>query len=157
MNDNAEWDNLGNAIIEQAHEDYLEALLIEHNAVLMLKRAAKMKQSVLSFYGGDWYYSLTTVDPATLIDTARKQADYIIWQRGHKCGTCEIENCPHRQERTNWKLFHDGRRTCMKERDDKSETRKKQIGRLMDGLGLTEEQAVTAIHLVRGDQFGPKA
>ena len=108
-------------------------------------------------YGSKWYYSLTNVDPATLIDTARKQADYIIWQRNHKCATCEIENCPHRQERTNWKMFADGRRTCLKDKDSKSETKKKQIARLMDGLGLTEEQAELAIHLYRGDQIGHKA
>ena len=40
MNENMEWDNLGNAIVEQAHEDYLEALLLEHKAILMLGKAA---------------------------------------------------------------------------------------------------------------------
>ena len=157
MNDSAEWENLGNAIIEQAHEDYLEALLLENKAVLMLNKAARLKQSTLSFYGGKWYYSLTSVDPATLIDTARKQADYIIWQRNHKCATCELDNCPHRVERENWKMWADGRKVCAKEKDKRSETYKKQIARLMEVMGLTEEQADMAIHLCRNDKTGAKS
>lgn len=155
MNENMEWDDLGNAIIEQSHEDYLEALLLEHRAVLMLNKAARLKSSVLKFYGGKWYYSLTNIDPATLIDTARKQADYIIWQRNHKCAMCDIESCPHREERANWKMFSEGRRTCVKERDNVSETRKNQIARLMDGLDLTEDQAKLAIKLYNGYKTGP--
>ena len=155
MNDNMEFENLGNAVIEQAHEDYLEALLLEHRAVLIMNKAARLKSSVMSFYGTKWYYSLTDVDPATLISTARKQADYIIWQRNHKCETCDNEACPHRLLRENWKLWTDGRRTCVKERDNVSETRKKQIARLMDGLGLTEEQAKFAIHLYNGYKTEP--
>lgn len=151
-----EIDSLGNSVIERAHEDYIEALLIEHKAVLLLDKAARMKSSVLSFYGGKWYYSLTSVDPATLIDTARKQADYIIWQRNNKCETCEIETCPHRVLRANWKEWANGRRTCVKERKKRSETRQKQIDRLKAGLNLTDEQADLAIHLVRGDNISPK-
>ena len=113
-----EAENAGNAIIEQAHEDYLESLLLEHKAMLMLNKAARLKNSVLTFYGSKWYYSLTTVDPSTLIDTARKQADYIIWQRNHYCEACEIppEQCPHRVLRVNWRMWANGKRTCVKDR-----------------------------------------
>ncbi len=157
MNDNIEWEGLGNGIVEQAHEDYLEALLLEHRAVLILNKAAKLKRSVLSFYGNEWYYALTQVDPATLIDTARKQADYIIWQRNHQCATCEIETCPHKVERVNWKMWSDGRKVCVKERDKRSATYKSQLERLMNGMGLTEEQADMAIHLCRNDKTGAKS
>lgn len=109
-------ENLANGIITQAHEDYLEALLLENKAIRILNKAARLKQSVLHFYGTEWYYSLTTVDPAILLDTARKQADYIIWQRNHKCEKCENETCPHRVERANWKMWADGRRVCMNEK-----------------------------------------
>lgn len=110
-----EAENLGNGIVEQAHEDYLEALLLENKAIRILNKAARLKQSVLHFYGTKWYYSLTQVDPAILLETARKQADYIIWQRNHKCGSCDKENCPHRVERENWKMWADGRRVCLNE------------------------------------------
>lgn len=115
MNTNNEAENLANGIVAQAHEDYLESLLLENRAIRILNKAAKLKSSVLSFYGSEWYYSLTNVDPATLIDTARKQADYIIWQRNHKCAMCDRENCPHRVERENWKLWSEGRRVCLNE------------------------------------------
>ena len=77
--ENFDYDALSNGVVEQAHEDYLEALLLENKAIRMLNKAARLKSSVLQFYGTKWYYSLTNVDPAILIDTARKQADYIIW------------------------------------------------------------------------------
>jgi hypothetical protein len=108
-------ENFANGIVEQAHEDYIEALLLENKAIRILNKAARLKQSVLKFYGTEWYYSLTQVDPATLIDTARKQADYIIWQRNHKCETCLNETCPHKVERANWKMWADGRRVCLNE------------------------------------------
>ena len=108
-------ENFANGIVEQAHEDYIEALLLENKAIRILNKAARLKQSVLKFYGTEWYYSLTQVDPATLIDTARKQADYIIWQRNHKCETCLNEMCPHKVERANWKMWADGRRVCLNE------------------------------------------
>lgn len=112
-NEAFEYEELANGIVLQAHEDYLEALLMEHKAILMLARAAKRKQSVLSFYGTKWYYSLTKTDPAVLLDTARKQADYIIWQKNHRCDKCEIDSCPHRVERVNWKMWADGRKVCL--------------------------------------------
>lgn len=116
MKDNSfEYENLGNAVITQAHEDYLEALLLENKAMRILSKAARLKSSVLKFYGTEWYYSLTNCDPAKLIDTARKQADYIIWQRNHKCGSCLNDNCPHRVERVNWKMWADGRKACLNE------------------------------------------
>lgn len=114
--DRFDLENLANGIVKQAHDDYIEALLLEHKAILMLGKAARLKQSVLKFYGTDWYYSLTAIDPATLIDTARKQADYIIWQRNHKCATCRHETCPHKVELANWKMWVDGRRVCLNEK-----------------------------------------
>lgn len=121
-------DSMGNAIIEKAHEDYIEALLLEHKAVLMLNRAMRLKQSVLSFYGNKWYYSLTNVDPALLIDTARKQADYIIWQRNHHCDTCTIgtEKCLHNVERVNWQKWANGARSCPMDRERRSKEKKKE-------------------------------
>lgn len=117
-----EYTELANGIIEQAHEDYLEALLLEHRAILMLNKAARLKQSVLTFYGTKWYYSLTTVDPAVLIDTARKQADYIIWQKNHRCDKCIVDSCPHRIERKNWKMWADGRQVCVCDEARKSKS-----------------------------------
>lgn len=163
MNEDMSWENLGNGIIEQAHEDYIEALLLEHKAVLALQKAARLKSDVLKFYGNDWYYSLTTVDPATLLDTARKQADYIIWQRNNRCGVCDIEGCPHREERVNWKLWADGRRTCRRIKERPAQNKRnneiwnKQVARLMNGLGLNEDQANMALHLIKGDPTGIKA
>ena len=127
MSDRYEYDNLGTAIIEQAHEDYLEALLLEHKAILMLNKATRLKASVLSFYGNKWYYSLTNVDPGTLVDTARKQADYIIWQKNHRCENCDMDEtvCPHKVLRANWKLWSDGRKTCIKERDKRAVMKQK--------------------------------
>lgn len=113
-----ETENMGNAIVEQAHEDYLEALLLETKAIRMLEKAAKLKQSVLSFYGSKWYYSLTQVDPAILLETARKQADYINWQKWHQCEYCKYE-CVHREPRVNWKLWVDGKRVCIYDRERK--------------------------------------
>ena len=113
--ENFDYDALANGVVEQAHEDYLEALLLENKAIRMLNKAARLKSSVLQFYGTKWYYSLTNVDPAILIDTARKQADYIIWQRQHKCGSCENEKCPHKVERANWKMWSEGRKVCLNE------------------------------------------
>ena len=127
MSENFEYDNLGNAVIEQAHEDYLEALLLEHKAILLLNKAERLKASVLTFYGNKWYYSLTNVDPGTLIDTARKQADYIIWQKNHRCEKCDMDEskCPHKTLRANWKMWADGRRTCIKERDKRAVMKQK--------------------------------
>lgn len=121
-------DTIGNAIIEKAHEDYIEALLLEHKAVLMLNRAMRLKQSVMSFYGNNWYYSLTNVDPALLIDTARKQADYIIWQRNHHCETCTIgeDKCLHNVARANWKKWVNGARVCPLDRERRAKEKKKQ-------------------------------
>ena len=114
--DRFEIENLSNAVVEQAHEDYLQALLLENKAIRILSKAAKLKRSVLTFYGTKWYYSLTQVDPAILIDTARKQADYIIWQKQHGCENCDKDTCPHRVERANWKMWADGRRVCLNDK-----------------------------------------
>ena len=119
-----EYEGLANGIVEQAHEDYIEALLLENRAIRILNKAARLKQSVLTFYGTKWYYSLTQVDPAVLLDTARKQADYIIWQRNHRCATCDRDTCPHRVERENWKAWADGRRVCLNEESRKSKPQK---------------------------------
>lgn len=107
------YEGLANGIVKQAHDDYLEALLLENRAIRMLNKAAKLKNSVLSFYGTKWYYSLTNVDPAVLLDAARKQADYIIWQKNHRCDKCQVESCPHRVERENWRMWAEGRRVCL--------------------------------------------
>ena len=117
MNKEIEWEDLGNAIIKQAHEDYLEALLLDHKAELMKNRAARLKRDVLSFYGSEYYYSLTNVSPDILIETAKKQRDYIIWQNNHGCKTCIHKDCQHKSPRANWKAFSDGARDCIKEAD----------------------------------------
>ena len=127
LDDRFDVDTMGNAIIEKAHDDYVEALLTEHKAILMLNKAARMKSSVLSFYGGKWYYSLTNVDPAILIDTARKQADYIIWQKNHHCEACKIDEskCPHTVLRANWKIWVQGARNCPIDKDRRAKEKKK--------------------------------
>ena len=61
------YENLANAIIEQAVKDYVRAIQV-------LKRnknsidAQKMLKDVLSFFRSEWFTALTDLDPDVLIE-----------------------------------------------------------------------------------------
>lgn len=116
MNDELRaYENLGNAIIEQAHRDYVDALVMEHKALIYLRRAAAKKKEATDFFGTKWYYAITTVDPGTIVEVSRKQADYLIWKNWHGCDTCrrtEAECCHKADWYTNWQEFDKGNRDC---------------------------------------------
>ena len=63
----------------------------------------------------------------------------------------------------NWQLWADGRRTCRRVKERPGQNKKnveiwnKQVERLKNGLGLTEDQANMALHLIKGDPTGIKA
>lgn len=64
---NTEWENLANAIIEQAADDY-EATYLSRNREL-ITRSRKFnpekisRYEVVEFFHSDWFRQLTSVDP----------------------------------------------------------------------------------------------
>ena len=117
------YEGFASAIVEQAHRDYIEALLLENKAMRILKKASELKSSVLTFYGTDWYYALTKLDPAELLRVARIQADYLLWKRNKWCSSCtkSEKECVHRAAGcTNWKHWDKGYRICMREEEKKN-------------------------------------
>ena len=63
---------LANAIITQAAEDYRDALrMLKQNP--SYKEALQMKSECEQFFGSDWYLMLTKVDPELIMMRIRKE------------------------------------------------------------------------------------
>lgn len=122
-------EDLANAIVVQAIEDYVDAMVDKHQAELMLQKAESMIIDCETFLKSDWYKQLTKVEAAALAEVARKQADYIIWQQAKGCLTCKHKTCPHKVRKQNWIAWVDGDHACIKEKERKerlcSESEKK--------------------------------
>ena len=66
------WEDLANAIIAQATEDYLQAC----RAALRKpweKKYAKTKRSIESFFRSGWFRTLSPVDGKELLEKIRKE------------------------------------------------------------------------------------
>lgn len=110
-------EDLANAIVVQAIEDYVDAMVDKHQAEEKLRKAESMIIDCEKFLKSDWYKQLTKVESAALVEVARKQADYIIWQKGKGCPTCKHETCKHKIKKQNWMDWCNGDHACAKEKE----------------------------------------
>lgn len=73
MSDIQNYENLANAIIQQAAKDYIHALRTvkrRKNAEEALREALEIE----AFFHSPWYGTLTQIDPDYLIERLRKEA-----------------------------------------------------------------------------------
>lgn len=68
------WEDLANAIVVQAVDDYLAAHKTLHDDPDNY-RAKKMQKDVLDFLKSEWYKELTNVDPRIIIGHLENKTD----------------------------------------------------------------------------------
>lgn len=119
-------EQLSNAIVIQAVDDLADALFQKHEAEESLRAAQSMITDCETFFAGDWYAALSSVDPATLQEVAKQQADYMIWQKKTGCsGKCKFTDCPHRAKKAHWYAWTKGDKTCLKRESEKKKERRR--------------------------------
>lgn len=110
------YEELANAIVLQAKDDYIEALVQERELLAKLNRTRAEIAKCVEFFNSERYSGLTDVNPSVVIETAKRQAHYIYWRQTKGCSKCSVSKngCPHRANKGNWRLWYDGDKICCK-------------------------------------------
>ena len=66
------WENLANAVVKQAAEDYAEACRVLEKRP-GLKSAEKQKRSLDRFFSSRWFHLLCALDRETVLAAVRKE------------------------------------------------------------------------------------
>lgn len=110
------YENLGNAVIEQAVADMADAILKIEIAHRQEQKYTKQFSDVERFFRSKRIGDMTTVDPNLLRDVAIKQGEYMIWKHDKKCSTCKLaraKKCAHGKGGVaNWYAWTKGDHNC---------------------------------------------
>lgn len=111
------FENLSNAIIEQAIADMANAVMRRELSDRDVISANKTFVECAKFFSGDYIKTLTKVDPGLIMDAAIKQGHYMVWKHDRGCSKCKYarsKKCPHgKSGAANWYAWSKGERTCI--------------------------------------------
>ena len=82
-------EELANAIVIHAVDDYIRGIIDKHKAKERLMRAESTILECETFFKSEWYAMLTEVDPQKIMDIAVIQANYLMWQQ--KKRLCQMQ------------------------------------------------------------------
>ena len=129
------YENLSNAIIEQAVSDMAEAVFKIESGHKQVEKYEQQLAEVERFFKSDWVRDMTSVDPNLLREVAIKQGQYMMWKSERGCSKCKLaksQKCKHGKGGVaNWYAWSKGDHRCQRQLNWKE--RQKQGGTDLDG------------------------
>lgn len=111
------YEDLANAIIEQAVADMANAVYKKELAERQIYEADKTITECSQFLCGDQIKDLTEIRSEILVDAAIKQGHYLAWKHDRGCSRCKFaknKKCIHgKGGAANWYEWSKGNKTCL--------------------------------------------
>ena len=124
MSELTAYENLSNAVIEQAVADMAEAILKIEMARRQERKYENQFLETSRFFQGELIRNLTEVDPTLLRQVAAKQGNYMIWKHDKGCSKCKWarnKKCIHGKGGVaNWYAWSRGDHTCYRQLHDEN-------------------------------------
>lgn len=110
------YENLSNAIIEQAVADMADAVFKIESGHKQIEKYEQQFAEVERFFKSDWVKDLTSVDPNLLREVAIQQGQYTMWKHERGCSRCKLARsgkCDHGKGGVaNWYAWSKGDHRC---------------------------------------------
>lgn len=110
------YENLSNAVIQQAVEDMADAVYRKELAERQIVESNKTFAECVKFFSSDKYSDMTTVSGEIVLDAAIKQGKYLVWKHDRGCSRCKYaknKQCKHgKGGAANWYAWDKGDRNC---------------------------------------------
>lgn len=111
------YENLSNAVIQQAVADMADAVMRKELAERQIAESNKIFAECAKFFSSDKYRDMTTVRGEIVLDAAIKQGKYLVWKHDRGCSHCKYarnKQCNHgKGGAANWYAWSKGERTCL--------------------------------------------
>lgn len=122
VDENTAYENLSNAVIEQAVADMAEAVLKIELGRRQEEKYNRQFAEVERFFRSKRICDMTTVDPGLLRSVAVQQGLYMIWKHDKGCSKCKLaraKKCVHGKGGVaNWYAWSKGDHTCFRQLHD---------------------------------------
>ena len=110
------YENLSNAVIQQAVADMADAVMRKELAERQIAESNKIFAECAKFFSSDKYRDMTTVRGEIVLDAAIKQGKYLVWKHDRGCRHCKYarnKQCKHgKGGAANWYAWDKGDRSC---------------------------------------------
>ena len=110
------YENLSNAVIEQAVADMAEAVFKIESGHKQVEKYEQQFAEVERFFKSDWVKDLTSVDPNLLREVSIQQGQYMMWKSDRGCSKCKLARsgkCNHGKGGVaNWYAWSKGDHCC---------------------------------------------
>ena len=110
------YENLSNAVIQQAVADMADAVYRKELAERQIVESNKTFAECVKFFSSDKYRDMTTVSGEIVLDAAIKQGKYLVWKHDRGCSRCKYaknKQCKHgKGGAANWYAWDKGDRNC---------------------------------------------
>ena len=110
------YENLSNAVIQQAVADMADAVMRKELAERQIAESSKIFADCAKFFSSDKYRDMTTVRGEIVLDAAIKQGKYLVWKHDRGCSRCKYaknKQCKHgKGGAANWYAWDKGDRNC---------------------------------------------
>ena len=117
MSELTAYENLSNAVIEQAVADMADAVMRKELAERQIAESNKIFAECAKFFSSDKYRDMTTVRGEIVLDAAIKQGKYLVWKHDRGCSHCKYarnKQCNHgKGGAANWYAWDKGDRNCL--------------------------------------------
>ncbi len=111
------YENLSNAVIQQAVADMAEAVYKKELAERQIVDSNITLAECVKFFSSDQYRDMTAVSSEIVLDAAIKQGKYLVWKHDRGCSGCKYarnKKCKHgKGGAANWYGWSKGERTCL--------------------------------------------
>lgn len=111
------YENLSNAVIQQAVADMADAVMRKELAERQIAESNKTFAECAKFFSSDKYRDMTTVRGEIVLDAAIKQGKYLVWKHDRGCSHCKYarnKQCKHgKGGAANWYAWYNGDKTCL--------------------------------------------
>ena len=110
------YENLSNAVIQQAVADMADAVMRKELAERQIVESNKTFAECVKFFSSDKYRDMTMVSGEIVLDAAIKQGKYLVWKHDRGCSRCKYaknKQCKHgKGGAANWYAWDKGDRNC---------------------------------------------
>ena len=128
MSELTAYENLSNAVIEQAVADMADAVMRKELAERQIAESNKIFAECAKFFSSDKYRDMTTVRGEIVLDAAIKQGKYLVWKHDRGCRHCKYarnKQCNHgKGGAANWYAWYNGDKTCLLYKSDKAKSKR---------------------------------
>lgn len=122
------YENLSNAVIQQAVADMAEAVYKKELAERQIVDSNITLAECVKFFGSDQYRDMTAVSSEIVLDAAIKQGKYLVWKHDRGCRHCKYarnKSCAHgKGGAANWYAWYNGDKTCLLYKSEKAKSKR---------------------------------